>query len=135
MAVEPLWYHFWTFNIFELFEGFYCWNHCFFIFFFFLILFFKGPQFKDKLPFSNLKCPFFCRILLNQSKKLLFIGRLTSKTLAKQHASTENTLWGQFPTFSTKMFSSFFRYYDKLIEESSQRKKNMSPIKLWVFDP
>ena len=30
MAVEPFWYHFWTFNIFKLFEGFYCWNHCFF---------------------------------------------------------------------------------------------------------
>ena len=38
---------------------------------FFLILFFKGPQFKDKLPFSNLKCPFFCRIPLNRSKKWL----------------------------------------------------------------
>ena len=34
MAVEPFWYHFWTFNIFELFEGFYCWNHCFFHHFF-----------------------------------------------------------------------------------------------------
>ena len=52
-----------------------------------------------------------------------FIGHLTPKTLARQHASTENTFWGQFPTFSTKMFSSFFRYYDKLIEESSQWKK------------
>ena len=39
---------------------------------FFLILFFKGPQFKDKLPFSNLKCPFFCRIPLNRSKKWLW---------------------------------------------------------------
>ena len=36
---------------------------------FFLILLFKGPQFKDNLPFSNLKCPFFCRIPLNRSKK------------------------------------------------------------------
>ena len=35
MAVEPFWYHFWTFNIFELFEGFYCWKHCFCFHFFF----------------------------------------------------------------------------------------------------
>ena len=52
-----------------------------------------------------------------------FIGHLTPKTLTKQLATTKNTFWGQFPTFSSKMFSSFFRYYDKLIEESSQRKK------------
>ena len=34
MAVEPFWHHFWTFNIFELFECFCCWNHCFLIPFF-----------------------------------------------------------------------------------------------------
>ena len=100
---------------------------------FFLIIFFKGPQFKKKLPFSNLKCPFFCRIPLNRSKKWSwdkkngchpsFIGHLTPKTLMKLLATTKNTFWGQFPTFSTKMSSSFFRYYDKLIEESSQSKK------------
>ena len=28
MAVEPFWYHFWTFNNFELFDDFNCWNHC-----------------------------------------------------------------------------------------------------------
>ena len=34
MAVEPFWYHFWTFNIFELFEGFTAEIIVFFIIFF-----------------------------------------------------------------------------------------------------
>ena len=100
---------------------------------FFLIRVFKGPQFKDKLPFFNPKCPFFCRFPLNRSKKMIyrqkngchssFIGHLTLNTLGKQHATTENTFWGQFPTFSTKTSSFFFMLCDKSTEEYSQRKK------------
>ena len=52
-----------------------------------------------------------------------FIGHLTPKTLAKQHAKTKNTFWGQFPTFSTKTSSSFFMYCVKSTEEYFERKK------------
>ena len=101
---------------------------------FFFILFFKGPQFRDKLPLFQPEMSLSPQNSSESVKKMIwrkkngchpsFIGHLTPKTLTKQLATTKNTFWGQFPTFSTKMFSSFFRYYDKLIEESSQRKKN-----------
>ena len=101
---------------------------------FFLVFFFsKDPSLRTNCHFPTWNVPLSVNSS-NSVKKIImrqknachpsFIGHLTPKTLAKQHASTENTFWGQFPTFSTKMFSSFFRYYDKLIEESSQWKKN-----------
>ena len=100
---------------------------------FFLFRFLKGPQFKDKLLFFNLKCPFFLQNSSKSVKKMIqrqkngchssFIGHLTPKTLAKQHAKTKNTFWGQFPTLSTKTSSSFFMLCDKSTEKYFKRKK------------
>ena len=51
MAVEPFWYHFWTFDIFELFDA----NIAFFgqIFGVFGLLRFWGAFSINKLAFSN----------------------------------------------------------------------------------
>ena len=82
MAVEPFWYHFWTFNIFELFEGFYCWNHCFFHHFFW-----KNHQVSEgrrrlfhqeifdpiALKFSKFENSWFAHNSLNNGRRAILI--------------------------------------------------------------
>ena len=112
---------------------------------FFLVLFFKGPQFKDKLPFSNLKCPFFCRILLNQSKKWLGDKkmRVTHHLLGiwpqKHSRSSMHQLKTHFgvnsPLFQLKCSVLFSGIMINWLKNLLREKKWLSPIKLWVFDP
>ena len=84
------------------------------------------PLFQPKMSLSPQNSSKSVKKMIWRKKKGChpsFIGHLTPKTLTKQLATTKNTFWGQFPTFSTKTSSSFFMQCDKSTEEYFKRKK------------
>ena len=102
MAVAPFWYHFWTFNIFEFFEGFYCWNHCFLSF-----LLKKSPSFwgvETGFPSRN-----FWAFSAGEIALLFFFNFEILNLLITPLIMAVEPIWYHFLTFNIfELFEDFY---------------------------